>query len=617
PETLAGYVDWKGKRVVVFGHDSDSLQWVVRAAYADAADDDELVDPELPSDAMWRAFNADLDRWLLGVHAKQPIALFVKPIDEEYSTETNEWHDWTCERIPVDVLPIVNELGKAHEGVASYAAGSWRAWVEDQPYERQVELVATLTDEARAELKRRKVLFEPAPPAPVTVVEPSLDEAEAIWRACAGELEPSPHGLRLEDAFTIALRDRGFDPDYTLLGHLALLGRAKRHREVVELASLVLETGAEFPSHWAPDLVTANLALGDLDAAARAMPAVADTLESYSPEMLRTAMRYHARADEREDEALLFHAGLAWFTTFSSGQSKSATKKYGAAPADLGARFAAWFARWLEGTPHWDLSRLTRIGHWLVWFDKLGVKDTERVAPFIVERDRRSKLRADLEVAPDEQAARALVDQLAGVHEVDDVHWVFRKLFGRLPVAAYHLLCDAIARENRVGYRGNLDAETFVTFIHIVMTTPALADRLEDTFRIVRGWRLQRHANLHHNIACLANRLGHREAALEHVASALREGHADPNQLHDDADLRTLHGDPAFEQLFAADAARRAAANAPKPRAPKKKKPKKAAKKRAKSRPAKKTPARKQPAKKQPPKKQPAKKQAKKPTKRR
>lgn len=32
PEPLAGFFNWSG-RVLAFGHDSDSLQWVVRAPY--------------------------------------------------------------------------------------------------------------------------------------------------------------------------------------------------------------------------------------------------------------------------------------------------------------------------------------------------------------------------------------------------------------------------------------------------------------------------------------------------------------------------------------------------------------------------------------------------------
>ena len=107
PSPLAGYFDWKDKQLV-FGNDDDSLQWVVRATYDHVRDEDDEYepDPELPSEAMWKEFNGELDKWLLGVHSKHPIALVIKPIDEEYSTATDAWHDWSCERIPSHVLPL-------------------------------------------------------------------------------------------------------------------------------------------------------------------------------------------------------------------------------------------------------------------------------------------------------------------------------------------------------------------------------------------------------------------------------------------------------------------------------------------------------------------------------
>ena len=250
PEVVGGYFNWMD-RVLVFGHDDDSLQWVVRAAYANAHDesDEHEADDEMPSRSMWKAFNADIDKWLLDVHAKHPVALFVKPIDEEYSTDTDEWHDWSCERIPTDVLPVVDKLGKKHAPVGTYLAQMWRGWVEDQPYERQKELVDALTDAARAELRKRKVLFTPKekPPEPK---RPTLDESERIWRQCAAELPPMPRGMRLEDAFTAKLIERGFDPAFSLWNHHSELEQAKRFDDSIALARAALASGVEFPTHW-------------------------------------------------------------------------------------------------------------------------------------------------------------------------------------------------------------------------------------------------------------------------------------------------------------------------------------------------------------------------------
>jgi hypothetical protein len=248
PKVVGGYFNWSD-RVLVFGHDDDSLQWVVRAAYDHVADeaDDHEDDPEMPSDAMWKAFNADIDTWLLGAHAIHPVALFVKPIDEEYSTETDAWHDWSCERIPTDALPIVGALGKKHEEVGTYLAEMWRSWVEDQTFERQQELVAALTEAARAELRKRKVRFTPTakPPAPKY---PTLDDSERIWKQCAAALQPMPRGMRLEDAFTAAMIERNFDREHSLWTHHGELEKAKKIEDAVALARAAIASGVQFPT---------------------------------------------------------------------------------------------------------------------------------------------------------------------------------------------------------------------------------------------------------------------------------------------------------------------------------------------------------------------------------
>jgi hypothetical protein len=92
---------------------SDALQWGVRAQYDGVRDD-----------AMWNSSNAELDRWLLDVHANHPVSLFVKPIDDEYPTEIDAWHDWSCERVPTEALPIIAALGKQQASVATHASSA-------------------------------------------------------------------------------------------------------------------------------------------------------------------------------------------------------------------------------------------------------------------------------------------------------------------------------------------------------------------------------------------------------------------------------------------------------------------------------------------------------------
>jgi hypothetical protein len=124
--------------VLVFGNDNDSLQWIIRAFYESTPDDsDAEIDDEMPSTAMWTAFNAEINAWLMATHEEHPISLFIKPIDEEYGTETNEWHDWSCERIPELALPIVQALGKKLEPVARYLEELYDVWLghKDGPQE--------------------------------------------------------------------------------------------------------------------------------------------------------------------------------------------------------------------------------------------------------------------------------------------------------------------------------------------------------------------------------------------------------------------------------------------------------------------------------------------------
>jgi hypothetical protein len=561
PGPLAGFFHWS-ERALAFGHAADSLQWVVRAHYDQVVDEDDEYepDPELPSEAQWKAFNAELDAWLLDVHARHPITVFVKPIDEEYSTATDAWHEWTCERIPTEALPALAELGKRHAGVATYAARLWRAWAEHQPRERQQLLIAALPAPAREALAQRGALFEPAAPPPRRPRRPSPDESEQIWRERASAGGP----LRLEDAYTAALIERGLDGEYTLTNHLHVLEEAERHADVVELARAVLASGAEFPAHWLRPSVDALIAQGRAPEAGALMPALVGCLESYSPDLLVTAMHYHRAAGEPAVEAMLYHAGMRWLTTFTYHVTKAETKAYGAPADDLPAQLAAWFGRWIAAT-QWNPATQPRLGHWLVWFDAIG-KDhfRDQIAAFEAERDRRIVLRDQLSRATGEATARSLIEQLLPTADTEDAARAFRALRPHAPLAAYDFLLGAIRNERCEGYRfprgERVDAIT--SLLWLTLNVPALHERRREAYDLATGYVLVRTSALHYNLGCVAAHLGERAAALRHVARALALDWAHPQQIHDVEDLANLRGDPEFEQLFAADAARRTAEGA-------------------------------------------------------
>ncbi|MFI2433064.1 TPR end-of-group domain-containing protein [Streptomyces sp. NPDC018957] len=54
-----------------------------------------------------------------------------------------------------------------------------------------------------------------------------------------------------------------------------------------------------------------------------------------------------------------------------------------------------------------------------------------------------------------------------------------------------------------------------------------------------------------HNAACVAARAGDHGRALEFIRAAKQHGYTDFASMHDDEDLRDLHGNPEFTALFA------------------------------------------------------------------
>jgi hypothetical protein len=579
PGPLAGFFHWS-ERALAFGHADDSLQWVVRAHYDHVADEDDEhePDPELPSDAQWRALSSELDAWLLGVHARHPIAVVVKPIDEEYSTATDAWHEWSCERIPTEALPALEALGKRHAAVATYVADTWRAWAAEQSVIQQRELLAALPEAARAALARHDALFEPAPPPPPVAPRPTLEESEQIWRAHA-----AGGPLRLEDAYTAALLERGLDDEYTLTDHLHVLEEAERHGDIVELARAVLASRAEFPVHWLRPAIDSLIALDRVPEATALMPALVGHLESYSPDMLVTAMRYHRAVGEPAVEAMLYHAGMRWFTTFSYLVTKAEAEAYGPPPEDLPAQLAAWLARWIAAT-EWDAATQPRLAHWLAWFDAIGKQHfAAQVAAFEAERDRRVALRERLRQVTGEAAASEIVAQLLPTADTEDAASAFHALRAHAPVAAYELLLGALRHERREGYRFprgyRVDAVT--SLLWLPLNVPALHERRAEAYEIGAGYELVRNAALHYNLGCIAARLGDRAAALRHVARSLALGFEPPRQLHDDESFASLRGDPEFEALFPAAAEREPRAKAKPARKPKQAKTAKPAKPKA------------------------------------
>lgn len=596
PAVVRGWFKW-GERVLEFGNDDDSLQWTVRGAYEHVTEEDEdhEPDPEMPSAAMWKQLNADIDAWLLDLHTKFPIEIVVKPIDEEYSTETDAWHDWTCARIPAAVLPAVEQVDV---DVARYVAEMWKAWVQEKSFDEQLAVVNNLGAAEKKALKKYKALFVPKerPPAPK---QPTVDEAEVIWRRLAAAMPASPYGMRLEDAFDAAMIERQYS--YSLGEHGAKLQSAGRDDDLIALSRAVLESGAEFPTNWMPRLASLLVGQGRLDEAKPVIHDIVAFLESYKPEMLSAAMRYHAACGEHAIVAMLYHAGMLWFTSFAYEVPKVQAVEYGKRPADLASQFARWLESWV-GTTAWNVATQPRLGHWLVWFDSVDkTVFAPQVAAFEAERDRRLALWERLEAASDESSARLLVDQLASIADTEQAARIAGALHTKAPLAVFALLDRAISNEHREGYRyptgGCVNAIIFLTYL--ALNHPALADQLPRVYDIARGYVLVKNHALHFNLACVACRIGKRAESIGHVARALELGFENPQQIHDDNDLEPLRGDPVFEGLFVTKPTPESATpkSTGKKRTAPKKAPKKTAKKAAKKPAKSKSAQKKKPAK--------------------
>lgn len=384
---------------------------------------------------------------------------------------------------------------------------------------------------------------------------PTLEDALAIWRG----LDTTVY--RLEDAWLLEIAARGYElRELSWLRHE--LEEAGRDDELIELAREVLASGAEFPGNWTPPLAERLIAADRLDEAEPVVRDIVANLEPYKSEMLTCAMAYHRARGDTAIEAMLYHAGRRWFTSFKHEFSPDEAASYGPRPRDLPAQFARWLESWV-GTTAWEPIRSARLGHWLTWFADIGERwFPSLVAAFEHEREQRAALCEALKVAPDEAAARQLADQI--MQRPGDPELIVRAAHGvmpRAPVVAYDLLLHAIRGERRNGYRYR-DGDRVVAVVlltYLPLNHAALADRIAEAYAIGRGYARTSNPNLHFNLACCAARLGRRDAAIGHAAHALARDFPSPRQIHDDNDLEPLRGDPQFEQIFVDDAARRAA----------------------------------------------------------
>ena len=403
-------------------------------------------DPEMPSAAMWKQFNADIDAWLLGVHAHHPIEIVVKPIDEEYSTETDAWHDWTCARIPTAVLPKVEEVDVE---VARYVAEMWKAWVQEKSFDEQLAVVGRLGPRRKG---AQEVQGAVRPEGEAADAEAALgrrsgsdlatvggDHAGIAAMACASKM----HSSR-DDRAAVHVLARRARIEAADRGSQDRLHRARA-------------CGARFGRGVSDELDAAArvdaLEQGRLDEAKPVVHDIVAYLESYKPEMLSAAMRYHAARGEHEIVAMLYHAGMMWFTSFTYEVPKTQAVQYGkrapiSRPSSRAGSRAGSARR--HGTCRRSRARATGLSGSTASTRRCSRRRSLRSRPSAIAGSRcgRSSKRRPmrrLHVRSSISSRRPPTPNGAAR--------IAGALHTRAPLAVFELLDRAIANEHRGGYR--------------------------------------------------------------------------------------------------------------------------------------------------------------------
>jgi hypothetical protein len=288
------------------------------------------------TDAQWKAFNDEIDAYLAHVHAASPIAVVIRPIDDEYSTELSPWHAWSCRELPRFLPFLAAALSKkAASWYLRHACELWREWLAELALDEQKQIIAALDADARAVLKQHGGVPKPRAPQRKSDPEPTLDEQKRAWAAI-------PRDADAIAAFAAAFQHLWFvgDDKWELLrfvGALAYDGRSPEHDALlVEVVQRALGSPAcEWPdTHWRPDLVEALVRLGRVDEARREIARVAAGANSYSSGNWVAMLRFLDATGRGEDADAMFRVANRYVTGFDED------RKVAKAPHDQKERAA-------------------------------------------------------------------------------------------------------------------------------------------------------------------------------------------------------------------------------------------------------------------------------------
>ncbi len=144
PEPFRHDAEWGGSVL----HASSGDQFTnlhICSAYGklgDPDDDDDYDDFEgfgvgqpFPNDAQSKAFEADINNWLLALHRKHPIAFVARREDSEAGgTKLDAWHRWSLTRFADVILPRVEEhIRKPGHKLENWAVHEVLGLAQDAP----------------------------------------------------------------------------------------------------------------------------------------------------------------------------------------------------------------------------------------------------------------------------------------------------------------------------------------------------------------------------------------------------------------------------------------------------------------------------------------------------
>jgi hypothetical protein len=551
--------DWMSPRLLQAGH-GGILQWEVAAKYpkpGPRAGEGEATD------AQWSAFNREIDRWLLALHRKRPLAFVVKPVDEEYSTVLGKWHlESSLDAGPALWPGLRSALGKDEDGVFDHVIGLWRADLARQAVAEQARRLKALPKEAVAVLETAGGVPEPVEPRQATTDAP-VEERLRIWQ----ELPRSKGGL--EERF-----EKACAGSRTNLNALAYdLGLAGRWADCAGICALALEDGVRFPGHYRDLRMLALVRAGDLAAADREIPGALVAAENYRSTSLFLAwIELLEKRGLEEDAAAAFHLArrlVMGFDEDAKDLGLGDLKRFGRSSKSVRERGIALWGAWiLRAGPVGGIGddlivramvNAKEVGHEALQrelaeqsarLDKITMEallsrgELKREGAFF-EAFRREDL-GDVQLERVIRAAGTVKDRGMAIHALAD--WAFRHIASRpaLAVLAYEELMKLPPPEKGTHRTNWLRALNNAIIVSWQQKNLDLSRRLSDFAQPCAP----ENPYIYHSAACTYLALGDRARALEQTRLAIQHHYEKLDAMLSDPDLGALLKDAEYLALF-------------------------------------------------------------------